>query len=770
LADAVEISTGQAGFHVNKAGRFPFEQIIVNGNEVLDSTSPGVVLMDANDRTWKAEITELLVETSGPLRATIYLEGSFSRASEKQPFAVFFSRLHFFAGHSLLKIDFTVRNPRAAKHRGGLWDLGDPGSIFFEDLSLHLQFAGEDRGTVFWSAEPKAAMKQAPGGMVEIYQDSSGGENWQSRNHVNRFAKVMNAFRGYRVRTDSDIISGGDRAQPTVVLSSQNRCVAGSVQSFWQNCPKALEASDNQLVVRLFPGRHADTFELQAGEQKTHTAYLDFADRLGTRNPLAWVHEPLVARANPEWYAQSEVFPYIVPESQDPNPAYLDLVHSAIEGENDLFQRREIIDEYGWRHFGELYADHEAAYYSGPKPVISHYNNQYDAIHAFALHYARSGDLRWFQLMLDLARHVIDIDIYHTLEDKAAYNGGLFWHTDHYTDAATSTHRSFSKTTMEERGLKDYGGGPSNEHLYTTGLMTYYFLTGDVRAYEAVTGLSDWVIRIDDGSQTPLRFLSRGATGLASQTGSRDYHGPGRGAGDSINALLDAYRLSHKADYLQKAEELIRRCIHPLDRIDALNLLDAERRWSYLVFLQVLGKYLDCKTEWNMSDHMFHYARESLLSYARWMSHHEVPYSQLMDRVEYPTETWVVHDLRKSNIFEWAAKYSVGDERQQFLIKAKFFYENCLSDLTDYTTKTCTRPLVLLLHYGAMHSYFQLQDKTPKTEFEDRRKSFPPPQVFKSQRRLVEDRLKLAGGGAAMISLLIILAWLLNSVSSASLR
>jgi len=308
------------------------------------------------------------------------------------------------------------------------------------------------------------------------------------------------------------------------------------------------------------------------------------------------------------------------------------------------------------------------------------------------------------------------------------------------------------------RGLKDYGGGPSNEHLYTTGLMTYYFLTGDLQAREAVLGLADWVIRMDDGSLTPLRFMSRSATGLASQTGSRDYHGPGRGAGNAINTLLDAYRLSRQENYLQKAEELIRRCVHPGDQIEALNLVDAERRWSYLAFLQALGKYLDCKTEWNMADDMFHYARESLLAYVRWMALHEVPYSQIMDRVEYPTETWVAHDLRKSNIFEWAARYSAGEERQRFLAKAQFFYENCLADLAKYPSKTCTRPLVMLLHYGAMHSYFQLRHVSPTTERLDNR-SFPPPQIFKSQRRLVEARLKLVGGigGATVIGLFVFL-------------
>jgi hypothetical protein len=171
-----------------------------------------------------------------------------------------------------------------------------------------------------------------------------------------------------------------------------------------------------------------------------------------------------------------------------------------------------------------------------------------------------------------------------------------------------------------------------------------------------------------------------------------------------------------------------------------------------------------------MSDDMFHYASESLLSYARWMSYHEMPYSRVLDRVEYPTETWVVHDLRKSNIFEWAGKYSTGKERSKFFDKADFFYENCLSDLTDYTTKTRTRPLVLLLNYGAMHSYFQLQGGALKVESYDGARSFPPPQVFKSQRRVIEDRLKLAGGGAAMISILIILVFLLNSAHSVPVR
>ena len=57
-----------------------------------------------------------------------------------------------------------------------------------------------------------------------------------------------------------------------------------------------------------------------------------------------------------------------------------------MDGPNSFFSRREIIDEYGWRHYGEVYADHENAYYSGVKPLVSHYNNQYDLVAGAAVH------------------------------------------------------------------------------------------------------------------------------------------------------------------------------------------------------------------------------------------------------------------------------------------------------------------------------------------------------------------------------------------------
>jgi len=153
------------------------------------------------------------------------------------------------------------------------------------------------------------------------------------------------------------------------------------------------------------------------------------------------------------------------------------------------------------------------------------------------------GSAVGWNCLTPLARHVIDIDIYHTDRDKAAFNGGMFWHTDHYRDAATATHRAYSRSNCQPRD-RSYGGGPCNEHNYTTGLLHYYFLTGDPNARAAVLGLADWVVNMDDGRRNLLGLIDGGPTGRASCTRDLGYHGPGRGCGNSVNALLDGWLAS----------------------------------------------------------------------------------------------------------------------------------------------------------------------------------------------------------------------------------
>jgi hypothetical protein len=351
--------------------------------------------------------------------------------------------------------------------------------------------------------------------------------------------------------------------------------------------------------------------------------------------------------------------------------------------------------------------------------------------------------------MRDLVRHVRDIDIYRTGEDKSAYNGGLFWHTAHYVDAGLSTHRTYPTGTA--------GGGLSSEHNYNAGLMLDYFLTGDRASRDAAVGLGRWVLDMDDGHRTVFRFLSRAPTGLASFT--LDYHGPGRGAGHSILACLVAHRLTADRQYLAKAEELIRRSVHPVDDVEARRLLDVERRWSYTAFLQALGTYLHGKVERSELDEMYGYARAALVRYADWMAGHERPYLDHPEELEYPTETWAAQELRKADVFLWAACAAEGEERARFLAGAERFFRYAITTLAAMPTRAFTRPVVLLLTNGYRHGWFRRHEhELPEWPEPATVSEWDPPAAFVPQKAIALRRAGLvarvlsAGAAAVLVA------------------
>lgn len=708
--EAIIVNTGIAEFFLNTKSFLPFERVNINGIEVLERKKTRIVLRDKFGREFLPEIDTFSIETEGHLRTTFKIEGRV-RLQRKHVFLHLISRISFFSGSGLVKIEYTVRNARRAKHPEGFWDLGDKGSIYFKDFSLDLAMAPDEDLTIEWNTKPSEPFSKTKNKKIEIYQDSSGGLNWDCVNHVNRFGQSANTFRGYRVSLGREVIKESNRASPTVYLNGKQKKISGVIKDFWQNFPKAIEAEGSVLTLRLFPHQYKDVFELQGGEQKTHTIFLSFENNA----KLEWAHAPLYPRLDQEYLSKAKVFSYLIPRDKDDNLEYIKFIESAVKGENNFFARQELTDEYGWRNFGDLFADHETVYYKGPAPLISHYNNQYDIVYGALLQYLQSSNYRWYQIARNLADHVIDIDIYHTQKDKSAYNGGMFWHTVHYTHAATSTHRSYTRKVLNyKEAFLRTGGGPADEHNYTSGLLLYYYLTGNQQAKEAVLGLADWVINMDDGSKTIFSLLDRSDTGLSSKTVDFNYHGPGRGAGNSINALIDAYLLSGEKRCFTEAEKLIRRCIHPKDDISKRNLLEPERRWSYTVFLQIIGKYLDTKKELDENDYMYFYARESLIHYAKWMVDNEYVYLDKPEKLEYPTETWAAQEMRKTNVFLYAAKYSDKPLRDSFLRKAKFFYESSIKLLLSFETREFVRPLATLLFCGNMLSYF-IQNPEEKT-------------------------------------------------------
>ncbi len=700
-------------------------------------------LTDAHGRKHVASKVKVSIEASGPIRATITVEGCYHRAGGLRVVA----RWSMFAGTELLEGDITLHNPRRAKHKGGLWDLGDSGSILLKDFTQAVSLVDSKQSEIRLRCEAEQEVRTA-NDRVEIYQESSGGDNWNSRNHVNRLGNVPMKMKGYVCKTDGEALTAL-RAQPIVEISSGNSAVSVEIEHFWQQFPKAIECRDGEVQLRLFPGQFGDLYELQGGEQKTHRIWLKLGSTSIANRSLP---------TNERHQARSLSLKAIpgLPDWNNVDAATMarfdQLAEEFLSGPRGLYANRELVDEYGWRNWGDLHADHEEQHYRGPQPLISHYNNQFDVVQGFLLQYLRTGDSRWMDLAEPLARHVIDIDIYHTSQDRPAYSGGLFWFTDHYLHAETSSHRTYSRKNAPRDG--SYGGGPSACHNFTTGLLLYHLLTGNPLAREAVLSLANWVIAQDDGSRTVFGLVDDGPTGMASATSSASDHRPGRAAGNSINALLDAWVLTNDVQYLQYAESLIRRCVHPRQDIDSLSLLDAEKHWSYTVFLVSLDKYLQAKFEAGQLDENYDYALASLEHYGRWMAANERPYLERPEKLEYPTEAWAAQEFRKANILRLAARYADARWANAMRQTGKSLADRAWSDLLQFPTRTTARAMAVVLVEGILDAQLRCDSariSTASSRIVDAT-NFPPPLNFLPQRERIKKQLRTASGVTALLA------------------
>ncbi|PAY16589.1 hypothetical protein CKO51_25780 [Rhodopirellula sp. SM50] len=665
-------------------------------------------------------------------------------------------------------------------HAGGNWDLGAEGNVVVDELSVAFQPKSQGQVDSLSLDLLDCDRSVVSTRSIQLLQASSGGQNWDSRVHVDRSGNVPLSFRGYHVEADGQSFDGL-RAVPVLNANFGDKSLSIGCRYFWQNFPSSMFADSEGLRLGLFPRRPTGGEELQGGEQKT----FEFAVAYGSetaQSKLRKFVESDAADAASCASTDSVSWPYLTPRSDASDKRYEALVNQAIEGDDSFFTKREKVDEYGWRNFGDVWGDHEAVFHKGDSPLISHYNNQYDCTLGFGIQYLRTGDKRWLELMIPMADHAWDIDTYHTDQDKLVYNGGLFWHTYHYADAHTSTHRSYPKNLRISEGMQggtdlselgqtgdtlakvyQIGGGPAAAHNYNTGWMVAYWLTGKERYKNAAINGADYVMRIDDGGKTPFRWLSRADTGYSTYS-SEDYYGPGRAAANSTHALLTGHEITGDRKYLDRASLLMRRTVHPKQDLPRLDLLNAELRWFYTMYLQALGRYVDYKLNLDELDSDFRYGVACLRHYARWMTENERPTLSEPDKLQYPTETWSAQDMRKWHVLEHAARYECDEViRARMCAKADFFFNYVVDYLTQSPTKSLCRPVILMLNFGWQREWLVEHRDAPAftEEIED---DFGEPRTFVPQRAIAIKRFKMlvvAGGVVGIGSMAAIFAWLL---------
>lgn len=659
-------------------------------------------LLDNNNQVHQLIVDSISIPAVNEkhFRLTITINGHFIFNDKKS--LEFDSQFTFTINSPVIEQQFTLRNPLPMVHHQGKWDLGNENSFFFNCFEFQLAQKNANTSLIIDSetdAKPLTITTD-----FTLYQASSGGKNWQSDNHFDHTRKNNIPFNGYQLQQTDEQLIAGERSQPIIQTIEKQQCAEFAIAQFWQNFPKALSSKNKQLTLALFPAATA-SHELQPGEQKTHTLFLCLNDTPYLQRHLN--QQPLI-ELDAGYISQTKSIPLFT--EQKSTDEIDEIINIGIEGKNNFFEKREQIDEFGWRNFGDLYADHETLEYQGEQELISHYNNQYDPLYGFLKQYLLSGEQRWLELANDLARHVKDIDIYHCDSDKVEYNNGLFWHTDHYLPAETASHRTYSQYQQAD-AYQDHagGGGPGGQHCYTTGLMLHYFLTGDETSKTTVINLAEWITHLYEGAgtvlDTLLKIKSRHYAGVKNIVSGQ--YPLDRGTANYIIALIDAYEVSGQQSYLDRASLVIKNTATPTENLSLRNLDKVEECWFYTVFLQAIARYLSTKEQVAQFDESFDYSRAVLLHFANWMAEHEKPYLSQPEILEYPNHTWAAQDIRKANVLFAASYYALEQHhRENYLKKANEIYDYVGAELSTIETKYFTRILSILMQNHGIKHYF----------------------------------------------------------------
>jgi hypothetical protein len=604
LEDGIaEIDTGVAQFRVDTNHFRLLDSVTVGGVKIVDApakagttngqAASGIVLEEENGTAHSADqkTTKAEFEDVGPLSAVLAVRGQV-RPGAKLPLAEYVCRMNFFVGKSEVRVFFTLRNPAAHRHPGNTWDLGAGGSLFLKDVSVVVPL-----GAGAWKSRIGVQADQPTVAATKLYQDSSGGPNWDSANHVDKDMKVQTSFRGYRLYQAEEKVAEGHRADGWIHTRWARGGIAVGLREFWQNFPKALEERKDSLRIGLWPREFAGAHEVLGGEQKTHEMLLLFHDAETSDSTvearMKAFARPLYAMPDPAAIYATRAFWPTAPLDREKFKmleqtcdAFVEPVGSA---KASVITKWDEIDEFGWRHFGDTFADNEGSpsrmikdhpkHYPGGRP-ISHFGNEYDVQYGVMLQGLRRADPRWMWMADVLCRHYADVCIYHTGADGDAYSHGPFTHTTHDTAAFRSTHRMYPSETGKY-GLRYASGGPNAGHCYVASLAQHYYLTGDRNSREAFLEVAGWCVD--------------------SPWFTRMMMGDERGIGNLLMTHVYAWQLTKDPKFYAAAMKMVDHVKKPFEGLAAT------------LFAKAAGRFLDMKIENGELDADYRKTRDALL-------------------------------------------------------------------------------------------------------------------------------------------------------------
>jgi len=479
-------------------------------------------LTDAKGQVCNAVVESSEVETIGKLRSTLSLLGSFRSSTGQRTFQ-FRLRASVYAGLSMIRLEPLI--------------LVDADKNIIQRLcELKLTFKPRHHiNSARICGSPQGDILQGP---------------------------VTSAARLFQYDDQNYMLQGaegsGSKAPGWAEISDGQGDVAVALRDFWQQWPKSLEVSQEELSVGLFPAFQegdytnmepwykyqylfdGNCYQLRTGQARRWDIWLHLN---GDGKSLAkMANAPLIPAANPAQAIATGVWDEIAP-SGIPEMVEYDLWAENLF--NAYCNSIEAQRDYGAMNWGDWFGERQ----------VNWGNHEYDTTNQILIQFARTADPKYFYVADIAARHSSEVDtIHHVNNDLADYFGGsrsypprpgmVHQHTVGHVSGFYPAERI--REIFVEKGI----GGSENPylcldpfnlgHIWTQGMARHYFLTGDPFLKETVEKIGANLAQLVKDRE--YKFMGHSHCG--------------RTTGWSMLAIAGAYELGFDERYLNAMKTL----------------------------------------------------------------------------------------------------------------------------------------------------------------------------------------------------------------------
>ena len=462
LDDRIQVHTGPLAFEVSKERFSLLEGVVHRGNPALAEEGQRIWIRDGAGARFElgaGETREVVVEEQTHRRAVIRAKGTHGSGDGTVLFD-YLVRITAFAGHPWVQLEYTFINTEDSQET-------EITEIAFEtrpELGDGATGACGSGPKVFRSREPFAFCHEE---VLEKYGVFAGSP----------------IYRQDGSRVEGVGMYEQELARGWLGAADGRHGVSVSMRDFLWLYPKGASWEDNAITFHIWP-KQVDPLHLHQGMARTHSFMLQFHEgdlrEAGPHELAAAFEEPLLP-ANSSWYLDSGALGPVLPFRPDRYPA-------VERGLRDLVVRDRNARSLGALDFGDFVNSG-----TGSQGGFS-VNNEPDRLHGYILQFLRSGERIPWQLAEAGAWHTMDVDIVHHTTHAPLELGGARIHGHRHVQ-------------YDAEGFPDVSVVPS--HMWTEGLLEYYYLTGHSRAKEIALGIGDCFVRMVDAGWAQPPYHSR---------------------------------------------------------------------------------------------------------------------------------------------------------------------------------------------------------------------------------------------------------------------